>query len=89
MKQIKLSDLENLVAEINEVTNSPKEYATTENGKFHSFIGHYHLDRAYGGNKLVRTMNHSGGIEEVTRGFISKRELYEQMKSFLMGLKHK
>lgn len=86
---IKLSDLEFMVGRINEATNSPKTYGQKDSeGKFCTNIGHYHLDRAYGGNKLVRTDNESGGIREITSGFVSKKELYNLLQAFLKGVNH-
>ena len=49
-------------------------------------IGHYCLDGAYGGWKLVRTMNDGGGIDEITYGFVSKRELYDLINAYIKGV---
>lgn len=59
--RIKLRDLEQLVGIINKTTGSPTEYATRVDGKFKSNVGHYCLDGAYGGWKLVRVANEWGG----------------------------
>ena len=83
------NDLELVCNRINEVTNSPLEYSNKDKEKFESNIGHYHIDKAYGGNKLVRTVNNGGAIEEITYGFLPKRELYNQMQSFLRGIESK
>jgi hypothetical protein len=84
--RINKKDLEILVNRINKITNSPMEYALKVDGKYKIQVGHFHLDGAYGGWKLVRTVNDGGAIEEITYGFISKRELYEKMKAYLSGL---
>ena len=85
--RINNAHLEAVVSRINEVTKSPLTYADNKTGeKFKSNIGHYHIDKAYGGNKLVRTSNTCGAISDITYGFVSKRELYEKMQSYLSGL---
>lgn len=81
------AQLEYLVQRINEVTNSPMEYATRIDGKFHSHIGHYHLSGAYGGWMLARTVNNSGAIDCPLGSYHRpKRELYNEMQSFLRGI---
>ena len=80
-------DLEILVKKTNELTNSPIEYASNKDGeKFKANLGHFHLDGAYGGWKLVRTMSEGGGIEEITYGFVSKKELFDKMHAYIRGL---
>jgi hypothetical protein len=80
-------DLETLVTKINKLTNSPMKYATKTETGIKCNPGHYHLDRAYGGIKLVRTCNEGGGIEEISRyGYGTKRELYQWMHAFIGGL---
>ncbi len=88
MKRIKNADLEYLVKQINEKTESPMEYSTLlDNGERVTNKGHYHLDMAYGGVKLVRTDGVHGGIREIsTTGYGTKRELYNWMRAFLSGL---
>lgn len=88
MERIKNSDLDYLVSRINEATNSPTTYCDTKHPTpFKSNIGHYHLDSAYGGVKLVRVANEGGGISDISRdGYGTKRELYKWMRAFLAGL---
>lgn len=88
MNRITESNLNFLVKRINEVTGSPAEpYTKLKNGKFKANIGNYHLDWAYGGVKLVRMHSGGGGIKEVLHsGFTTKRDLYNQLHSFLIGL---
>ena len=74
--------LHGLVHRINLVTNSPETPWT--NGKAN--VGHYHLDWAYGGVKLDRMYNESGGVESVSiGGFITKRALFDWMDAWLRG----
>lgn len=90
MRRILLKDLQAAVDRINRYTNSPATYSDSKPGeKFRANIGHYHLDLAYGGSKLVRTMNEGGGITEITHGFNSKRETYALMHAFLRGIETK
>lgn len=74
---IKLKNLEALVKHINEaVGNSDRKT-----------IGHYYVDKACGGWTLVQTMNDGCGINNITRRYCSKLELYDQLLAFLAGVK--
>lgn len=87
MERITQKDLERVVKSLNIVTGSPTESYRMETGKYVSNINNYHLDMAYGGVKLVRMDNESGGIREVLHtGFTTKRDLYRQMQSFVLGI---
>jgi hypothetical protein len=82
-----MKHLEHLVTRLNEVTNSPMEYSDKDAPKFKANIGHYHLDGAYGGWNLARTMNNGGGIDQpIGGGFHSKRELYDKIDCYLRGI---
>jgi hypothetical protein len=50
-------------------------------------IGSYHFSRAYGGWQLHRTMNASGGIQQITDGYVSKRLMCERMWSMIAGIR--
>lgn len=56
-----------------------------DNPKY-SEVGSYTLDWAYGGVKLERFVNTSGGVTSITQGFDTKRNTYNLMHSFLMGM---
>jgi len=86
--RITRDDLEYLVKKINTLTNSPQEQFTrNEDGKLKGNIGNYHLSGAYGGVKLERMSNPSGGVSTVSiGGFIPKRELYNQLLAFISGI---
>lgn len=87
MTRISIKQLESMVLRINKLTNSPETAYTKIDGKLKANIGHYHLDQAYGGVKLVRMNNESGGIHCISKnGFGTKRELYNFMTAFIMGL---
>lgn len=83
--RVSIKDLEFLVKRINQVSGSPETYGQRDSlNKFTANVGHYYLDQAYGGNKLVRTDNESGGIREISSGgFITKKELYNQIHGML------
>lgn len=50
-----------------------------DNPKY-STVGAYTLDGAYGGWQLQRYCNESGGVSTISKGgYISKRELYNQV----------
>ena len=88
MNRITTAQLENLVKRINERTGSPlTTYTKNKDGATRANIGNYYLDWAYGGVKLDRVCNEGGGVNSISNaGFGTKRELYNWMQAFLMGL---
>ena len=82
------ADLDSLVRRL----NVAKKYKPTrtigryKNGKFKSDKG-FHLDSAYGGVKLVFSNKDSSAESDVTRGYVSKKELYEKIQNILTGMK--
>lgn len=86
--RISIKDLESLCSHLNELTGSPMEYSSNKKGEpFKSNIGHYTISLAYGGAELQRVMNEGGGVScPLSSGHVPKRELYEQMQSFIRGL---
>lgn len=90
MSTVTIKNLEFQVARINKITGSPETAYTKIDGKLKANIGHYHLDQAYGGIKLVRMDNESGGISVITRrGYGTKKELYYQLDAIITGLQMK
>lgn len=81
-------DLNAIVARINRSTKQSEEpYTKQKDGKFKTNIGNYHLDMAYGGIQLVQMVNAGGGIRVISNcGYVSKRELYQQLHAFISGL---
>lgn len=86
-------DLDGLVARLNRITNSPATYSTVSHniisGKadYVINIGHYHLDQAYGGIKLVRTVSEGGGITyPIYMGYETKRVCYGKIAAFIAGI---
>ena len=75
---ITLKDLESRVKTINELTgNEPTAYSNKP--------GQYSLDGAYGGWKLVKITS-GGGCQEITSGYVSKRELFNRLQGICTGL---
>lgn len=88
MDRITTKDLEILTNRINKQTDSPIQ-AWTRNTelKMKASVGHYYIAGAYGGVKLERMCNESGGCTDIsTQGFGTKKELYHWMQAFLAGL---
>jgi hypothetical protein len=81
-------DLQGMINRLNRVTGSPDTYSDKQaDGKFKSNIGHYHLDFAYGGAKLVRTVNESGGITcPISMGYETKKDAYYMIHAFISGV---
>lgn len=50
-------------------------------------IGSYHFSRAYGGWQLHRTETASGGIRQITDGYVSKRLMLERMWAMIAGIR--
>lgn len=74
-------DLENCVQRINALKgfSDQLEYST---------IGSYVLSYAYGGVALHKYINAHGAIRDVFNcGHVPKRELYERMQSYMLGLR--
>ena len=85
MERITESNLEALVARINDATGSPSEpYTKQPDGRYLAQIGNYHLDIAYGGYALDRMVNEGGGVSVII-GRGTKRELWDKMHAFLRG----
>jgi hypothetical protein len=73
---------------INRATGSPLvPWARNADGRNVAQIGNYHISHAYGGVCLHRMHNAGGGVSSpLYSGHIPKRELYDQMFAFLMGI---
>ena len=82
--RVTIGELELLCNKINE--EAKQNTVAFENNQWN--VGTYYISRAYGGNKLLRVDNTSGGSEEVTYGYVSKRELRDRMLVILEGMKH-
>lgn len=86
-KTITQINLENVVARINRMTNSPlATYTRTKENKLIPNPGNFYLDYAYGGVALRRLAETGGDIDVLSIGYVSKRALYEAMFAFIQGL---
>lgn len=87
MQRITEKQLEQLVEYINKLTNSPQESYTRTDSSFTANVGNFHLYHAYGGVNLHRMSNTGGGVSTpVGMGTRTKRELYNDLQSFIRGL---
>ena len=79
MKRITEKDLEAVVNRLDRITNSPMEsYSKSPMGNaIKAQIGNYHLSWAYGG--VTTPLN---------CGYVSKRELYNLIQSYISGILH-
>lgn len=87
-QRITEKDLQGMINRLNRVTNSPMTYSDKQpDGRFKSNVGHYHLDWAYGGVKLMRTVNESGGVTcPVSMGYETKKDAYYMIHAFISGI---
>lgn len=86
MSRITDKHLDGLVNRLNKLTNSPLDYYDKTSAKFKVNVGHFKLDSAYGGNKLVRVDNASGGECDISiGGYITKSALYDQIVMLIKG----
>lgn len=86
--RVKEKDLQEIIKDINRVTNNPESYSTLQNdGTYKTNVGHYHLSCAYGGYNLHQIVNDGGGITTpLGGGYHTKKELYNKLYSFYCGL---
>jgi hypothetical protein len=79
MKRITEKQLQSIVDRLNEKTGIVHPNMCS--------VGTYMLSFAYGGVSLHRIMNTSGGVDDVLScGHIPKRDLYNRMQSYLLGM---
>lgn len=80
-------DLESLVKKLNQAKKytAVRTVGRYKNGNYKSSKG-FHLSYAYGGVKLVFSKKDSSAEYDITRGYGTKRELYEKMQGMLTGL---
>jgi hypothetical protein len=88
MQRITDKQLDNLAKWLNELTGSPLEpYSRDEGGRFRANVGNYHISHAYGGVCLHRMVNEGGGVDTpLVYGHVPKRELFNAMHAFIKGM---
>lgn len=86
--RITTKQIDGIIESINELTDSPITQHTkkAEGVGFISNIGHFYNDQAYGGNQLLRVSSTGGAVEEISKGHVSKKELYQFLKGFRAAL---
>lgn len=85
--RVSKSMLQNKINLINEMTNSPAEYAIKTDQGFRCNIGHFHLSQAYGGYCLQRTIGEGGGCQTpIGLGHITGKEICHQLDGFIAAL---
>ena len=87
MERITNSQLETLCDRINSLLNAPKTAYTRNGNSSKANIGHHYIDSSYGGVCLHRMNNEGGGVTcPLVEYHVTKRELYNSMKSYISGL---
>lgn len=82
------ADLNSLIRRLNERTGNPTEYISGEGDDRKINVGHFGLEQAYGGNKLVQVMNDRGGVRDVfSAGYIPKSTLRELIFAYIEGIR--
>lgn len=76
-------DLEYACARLNRVTGNPDAngWTTRPDGSLEARIGHFYIESAYGGWKLVQIVNVFGGVRDALGGGYTTRRV-------LLGLIH-
>lgn len=84
------ADLQQQVNTLNRITGNPLQgyTPTSPNGMSRALIGHYYIDAAYGGVKLVQIVNPYGGVTEpLGGGYTTRRDLYGRIGAMLAGVR--
>lgn len=88
MERITDKNLQALCDRINRIKGAPMEpYSKGEDGRYVANVGNYHLSHAYGGVSLECMVNEAGGVSTPFGcGHITKRDLWNRMQAYLLGL---
>lgn len=87
MERTTQKQLEFLCARINAAHQTPAQPYERIDGSLVGQIGNYHLSGAYGGVSLHQIANESGGARDVfSCGHVTKRDLYNRMAAYLVGV---
>lgn len=86
--QITQQHLDSACARLNLMTGNPTTRGCMRpDGSLQSQVGHYHIEAAYGGWKLVQTMNQYGGVREpLGCGYTSRRDLLNLIHAMIAGV---
>lgn len=87
MKNATKSSLELLVNVLNNTTGSPATAGQKIEGKYVANPGHFMIEAAYGGVKLVQIGSPTGGERDVFRqGYVTKNQLQMLIYAFMDGI---
>jgi len=82
--RITIDQLNRQIKYLNELTGNPLKPYTFKKG---ANIGCFYIDKAYGGYQLQQIVNKGGGCRTLLNtGYTSKKELYNNLNSFLLGI---
>ena len=82
--RITIKQLEQQVKYLNELTKNPLKPYTFKKG---SNTGCYYIHKAYGGYQLEQIVNKGGGARTLLNtGYTTKKNLYNNICSFLLGI---
>jgi hypothetical protein len=88
MERITEKNLQGLCDTLNRMKGAPEVGWIREGKRNVAQVGHYCLDMAYGGYRIVRICSEGGGIETpISDGFDTKRECYEKACSYIKGMR--
>lgn len=86
-RNVTQKDLQAIIDRLNRSTGNPVEYISEIDGKRKINVGHFGLDIAYGGYKLVQTVNDRGGVRDVFHARVSKAALAELIFAYIEGIR--
>lgn len=90
MARITQKDLEGLCDVINDALgNERKPYGEPTAKGCNPNPNVYHLDYAYGGVKLVKMMDKGTGVRDIFSGYVTKKELYDEMRAYIEGIRQR
>ena len=86
--RISLKELENEVRILNNLmkVRIEKYLPYKKDNKLISNIGHYYIGMAYGGYRLEKIVNESGGCSDISNRW-TKKEIYTIVNSMVNGIK--
>ena len=83
---VKEADLIHLVEQINKKTGHSTEPYLKVDEVHEAQVGTYCLDGDYSGHKLQQICGINGQVQYITHGFVSRKELYALLETFLAGV---
>lgn len=87
--RITIGALESAVTQLNLLADQPTHYRNEHPEAIPGAInvGHYYIDQAYGGYKLVQVVSSTGGIRDISHdGYGTKKQLWAFVQAYIDGL---